>query len=42
MEIVSQPQIKVEAVRKGGDKSRILLLVDLNGHNSVGHIKAVL
>ncbi len=42
MEIVNPPQIKVEAVRKGGDKGRTLLLADLNGHNPVGHIKAVL
>lgn len=42
MEIVNQPQIKVEAVRKGGDKGRTLLLADLNGQNPVGHIKAVL
>ncbi len=42
MEIVNQPQIKVEAVRKGGDKGRTLLLADLNGSNPVGHIKAVL
>ena len=42
MEIVNQPQIKVEAFRKGSNKGRTLLLADLNRQNPVAHIKEVL
>jgi hypothetical protein len=41
-EIINQPQIKVETVRKGSDAGRTLLLADLNKHNPVNHIKSLL
>lgn len=42
MEVINPPQIKVEALRKGGGAERTLLLSDLNSQNPVGHIQSVL
>ncbi len=42
MEVINPPQIKVDAIRKGGGVKRTLLLTDLNSQNPVGHIQTIL